>query len=123
MCLNPLIGVLAESGALSPISTRRPHPYILWRTLGCRRPVPLDIVPSVCPHDCPSACALAVERLGGGRIGAGEGGGGAGLYPGCRLRQGRPLCRAPAPPGPPFPGAAPGRRERCRPRRLQADLV
>jgi anaerobic selenocysteine-containing dehydrogenase len=31
--------------------------------------LPLDIVPSVCPHDCPSACALAVERLGGDRIG------------------------------------------------------
>ena len=29
----------------------------------------LDIVPSVCPHDCPSACALDVERLDGGRIG------------------------------------------------------
>jgi anaerobic selenocysteine-containing dehydrogenase len=31
--------------------------------------VPLDIVASVCPHDCPSACALAVERIGGRRIG------------------------------------------------------
>ncbi len=25
--------------------------------------MPLDIVPSVCPHDCPSACALEVERI------------------------------------------------------------
>jgi len=25
--------------------------------------LPLDIVPSVCPHDCPSACALEVERI------------------------------------------------------------
>ena len=25
--------------------------------------MPLDIAYSVCPHDCPSACALAVERL------------------------------------------------------------
>ena len=25
--------------------------------------MPLDIVPSVCPHDCPSACALDVERI------------------------------------------------------------
>jgi anaerobic selenocysteine-containing dehydrogenase len=25
--------------------------------------VPLDIVYSVCPHDCPSCCALAVERI------------------------------------------------------------
>ncbi|MBV9521658.1 MAG: hypothetical protein JO010_02620, partial [Alphaproteobacteria bacterium] len=28
-----------------------------------RCPVPLDIVPSVCPHDCPSTCALEVERI------------------------------------------------------------
>jgi anaerobic selenocysteine-containing dehydrogenase len=28
----------------------------------------LDVVPSVCPHDCPSACALEVERVDGGRI-------------------------------------------------------
>jgi len=31
--------------------------------------LPLDIVHSVCPHDCPSACALAVERIDGARIG------------------------------------------------------
>ncbi len=38
--------------------------------------MPLDILPSVCPHDCPSACALEVERIkpasaeaGGSRIG------------------------------------------------------
>ena len=31
--------------------------------------MPLDIVPSVCPHDCPSACALEVERFDGRRIG------------------------------------------------------
>jgi anaerobic selenocysteine-containing dehydrogenase len=35
--------------------------------------LPLDIAYSVCPHDCPSACALAVERIaqgdGGVRIG------------------------------------------------------
>ncbi len=32
---------------------------------------PLDIVrkPSVCPHDCPSVCALDVEVIGGNRIG------------------------------------------------------
>jgi anaerobic selenocysteine-containing dehydrogenase len=32
-------------------------------------PLPLDIVPSVCPHDCPSACALEVERIDGRHIG------------------------------------------------------
>ena len=31
--------------------------------------MPLDILPSVCPHDCPSACALEVERIDGNRIG------------------------------------------------------
>jgi anaerobic selenocysteine-containing dehydrogenase len=31
--------------------------------------LPLDIVPSVCPHDCPSACALEVELIDGCRIG------------------------------------------------------
>ena len=37
--------------------------------------MPLDtpakpkIVHSVCPHDCPSTCALEVERLSAGRIG------------------------------------------------------
>ncbi|MGH7058924.1 MAG: molybdopterin-dependent oxidoreductase [Stellaceae bacterium] len=31
--------------------------------------MPLDILPSVCPHDCPSACALEVERIDGVRIG------------------------------------------------------
>ena len=31
--------------------------------------MPLDTVYSVCPHDCPSACALAVERIDGLRIG------------------------------------------------------
>ena len=31
--------------------------------------MPLDTVYSVCPHDCPSACALAVERVDGVRIG------------------------------------------------------
>jgi anaerobic selenocysteine-containing dehydrogenase len=31
--------------------------------------LPLDIVPTVCPHDCPSACALEIERIGGRRLG------------------------------------------------------
>jgi anaerobic selenocysteine-containing dehydrogenase len=31
--------------------------------------LPLEILPSVCPHDCPSACALEVERIDGTRIG------------------------------------------------------
>jgi len=28
-----------------------------------------ELLPSVCPHDCPSVCALEVERLEGGRLG------------------------------------------------------
>ena len=31
--------------------------------------MPLDLVYSVCPHDCPSTCALEVERLAPGTIG------------------------------------------------------
>jgi len=31
--------------------------------------VPLDTVYSVCPHDCPSACALELDRIDGSRIG------------------------------------------------------
>jgi anaerobic selenocysteine-containing dehydrogenase len=31
--------------------------------------LPLDIASSVCPHDCPSACALEVERIDATRIG------------------------------------------------------
>ena len=31
--------------------------------------MPLDIVASVCPHDCPSACALDVERIDGRGLG------------------------------------------------------
>jgi len=31
--------------------------------------LPLDIVPSVCPHDCPSTCALEVERIDAHTIG------------------------------------------------------
>jgi anaerobic selenocysteine-containing dehydrogenase len=31
--------------------------------------MPLDIVPSTCPHDCPSCCALEVERLDARTIG------------------------------------------------------
>ncbi|MGH8721329.1 MAG: hypothetical protein ACREU4_05060, partial [Burkholderiales bacterium] len=37
--------------------------------------MPLDsetlprFLPSACPHDCPSTCALEVERLSPGRIG------------------------------------------------------
>jgi anaerobic selenocysteine-containing dehydrogenase len=31
--------------------------------------LPLDIVHTVCPHDCPSCCALEVERIDGDRIG------------------------------------------------------
>jgi anaerobic selenocysteine-containing dehydrogenase len=31
--------------------------------------VPLDVLPSVCPHDCPSTCALEVERIDARTIG------------------------------------------------------
>src|SRR5260370_31688318 len=43
----------------------------LYSQANARRstPLPFDIAYSVCPHDCPSACALAVERLDGATIG------------------------------------------------------
>ncbi|MGH6886313.1 MAG: molybdopterin-dependent oxidoreductase, partial [Geminicoccales bacterium] len=31
--------------------------------------MPVELLPSVCPHDCPSVCALDVEVLPGGRLG------------------------------------------------------
>jgi anaerobic selenocysteine-containing dehydrogenase len=34
--------------------------------------LPLDLVASVCPHDCPSACALEIERITPGPTEAGE---------------------------------------------------
>src|ERR1700761_4431891 len=37
-------------------------------------PMPLDIAHSVCPHDCPSTCALEVERLDARTIGRVHGG-------------------------------------------------
>jgi anaerobic selenocysteine-containing dehydrogenase len=37
--------------------------------------MPLDIAYSVCPHDCPSACALAVERIDATHIGRVRGAG------------------------------------------------
>jgi anaerobic selenocysteine-containing dehydrogenase len=37
--------------------------------VGATAAVPLDIAYSTCPHDCPSACALEVERLDAHRIG------------------------------------------------------
>jgi anaerobic selenocysteine-containing dehydrogenase len=56
---------IAEPGF---ISIAAPRPIYYQRNRGAR-PLPFDIVPSVCPHDCPSACALEVERFGDGHIG------------------------------------------------------
>ena len=36
---------------------------------------PIEIRHSACPHDCPSTCALEVERLHNGRIGRVRGAG------------------------------------------------
>src|SRR6185437_870223 len=40
------------------------HPAPGWLSA-----MPLDLVPSVCPHDCPSTCALEVERIDARTIG------------------------------------------------------
>ncbi|HEX3884312.1 MAG TPA: molybdopterin-dependent oxidoreductase [Stellaceae bacterium] len=44
--------------------------------------MPLDTAFTVCPHDCPSACALEVERLDGDRIGRVHGARGQGYTDG-----------------------------------------
>ena len=64
---------------------------------------PLDLVrkPSVCPHDCPSVCALDVEVIGGRRIGRVHGAPEQSLHGGRRLRESRALCRAHPPSRPP----------------------
>jgi len=51
------------------VSTGRAGFYMLSREPSRSLSLPFDLVPSVCPHDCPSACALEVERIDGRRIG------------------------------------------------------
>ena len=34
-----------------------------------KTPVPPEILHSTCPHDCPSTCALEIERVDAGHIG------------------------------------------------------
>ena len=55
--------------------------------------VPAEIVrkPSVCPHDCPSVCALNVEVVGGSRIGRIRGAPDQTYTRGSRVRESRPL--------------------------------
>ena len=57
---------------------------------------PLDIArhPSVCPHDCPSVCALDVEVIGGNRIGRVHGAADHPYTQGRRLRESGALFRA-----------------------------
>ena len=78
---------------------------------------PLDVIrrPSVCPHDCPSVCALDVEVIGGARIGRIHGAADQRYTRGRRLRQGRALRRAHPSPGSADPAAAPRRPEGLRP--------
>ena len=53
-------------------STRLASPLYSAASSGSRF-LPLDIVPSVCTHDCPSTCALDVERIDQRRLGRGRG--------------------------------------------------
>src|SRR5690348_10814196 len=69
-CSGVNVRLILTSSRLSEYRPLRAHLYsILNRGLQRSRSLPLDIVPSVCPHDCPSACALEVERIDGRRIG------------------------------------------------------
>ena len=89
--------------------------------------MPLDaapeIVPSTCPHDCPSACALDVERLDARTIRPGPRREEQPLHRRSRLRQGRPLRRARAPSGPTDAPAAPRRRQGRRDRGVRPDRL
>jgi hypothetical protein len=42
-----------------------------FRDMAAEHPLRLDILPSVYPHDCPSACALAAARIKPARAEAG----------------------------------------------------
>ena len=70
-----------------------------------------EILYSACPHDCPSTCALAVERLDEGRIGRVRGAQENTYTAGGHLQQGRALRRAHPPPRPVDDAAASRRRE------------
>jgi len=59
------VASIDDAGALSP---RVVNADILRQTARRSTHLPLDTAFSVCPHDCPSACALEVERI-DGRIG------------------------------------------------------
>src|SRR6266481_3532826 len=71
--MKPMIAIRSKRGPVSPRLDPAAPSYILWRILGCRRSLPLDIVPRVCPHDCPSACALEVKCINGAAAGGSEG--------------------------------------------------
>ena len=83
------------------------------------RPLPrrrgaIEVVPSVCPHDCTSTCALEVERLDPRTHRPGAWLDAEHLHGRRHLREGGPLRRAhpsPRPPAPPRSGAS-GRRAR-----------
>src|SRR5260370_10338847 len=68
-------GAIRDCGSPQPrasprcVSTGRAGFYMLSGEPSRSRFLPFDLVPSVCPHDCPSACALEVERIDGRHIG------------------------------------------------------
>ena len=71
-CVKPKV---KSASALTAMGIAEPNPSYKLFVIFCpglhgrSLRLPLDIVPSVCPHDCPSACALEVERIDGRRIG------------------------------------------------------
>ncbi len=77
--------------------------------------LPRTLRNSVCPHDCPSTCALEVEVLDGRRIGAVRGAADNRLHRRRHLREGRALRRAHPPSRPADPPAAAHRAEGLRP--------
>ncbi len=79
------------------------------------------IARSVCPHDCPSTCALDVEVIDAHTIGRVRGAKDDPVHRRRDLREGRPLRRAHPPSRPPAPSAAPRRPEGRR--RVAADQL
>src|SRR3954454_3868341 len=60
-CARPAASTRSAAGLTPGVNGPISRPRGFRPVLSTR--MPLDIAYSVCPHDCPSACALAVDRI------------------------------------------------------------
>ena len=83
------------------------HSPLLTQRIAMNRTPRIERRPSVCPHDCPSACSLDVEVIDGAHHRARARGEDQPLHGGRDLREGGALCRAhpPSRPAAPSPEA------------------